>query len=115
MKERKEQFDSLNSELHAAQTSQKENEASLKNLDVEMKEVRAEVKKAKKQRDAAESTSSTLTLFKDISNVTWDYQSESIKGHVSRSERHDVNPFEFDDSMTKFETTNKIWELIGTA
>lgn len=58
--------------------------------------------------------SSTLTLFKDISNITWDYTSDSIKGHVAKSDRHDVRRFDFDASMTRFDTTQKLWEMIGT-
>ena len=57
--------------------------------------------------------SSTLTLFKDISNITWDYTADSVKGYVSKSDKHDIKRFEFDASMTKFDTTNKLWELIG--
>jgi len=113
MKERRAEYDGLNNELHANQSQQKENDTIMKALDGEAKEVRKEVKKAKQARNSAEATSSTLTLFKDISQIKWDYQADSIKGCMLDDEV-EATPFEIDANMSQFEATNKLWELIGT-
>ena len=58
--------------------------------------------------------SNTLTLYKEITNIVWDYQADHIKGHVGQGGRRGAAAFELDTGMTQFEATNKLWDLIGT-
>lgn len=51
-----------------------------------------------------------LGLYANITNLRWQYDTEDIKGHVSKAD--DVKSFEFPKDADMFEVCNNLWEMI---
>ena len=55
-----------------------------------------------------------LSLYTLISNISWDYNSENVKGIItSPSGEQPTKAFDIDPSeLTTFELTNKLWDMM---
>lgn len=51
-----------------------------------------------------------LGLYANITNLRWDYEADSIKGHVTRAD--DVQQFELSASTSNFDAANRLWEML---
>ncbi len=55
-----------------------------------------------------------LSLFVNISRITWKAGSGRVAGTVSDRERADLRPFDFDPAaLSDVQLTNKLWEVIA--
>uniref|UniRef100_A0A7S4K4J3 Kinetochore protein Spc24 n=1 Tax=Paramoeba aestuarina TaxID=180227 RepID=A0A7S4K4J3_9EUKA len=53
-----------------------------------------------------------LTLFVNISNIKWDFDSQRVRGYITGPK--DVKKFDIDPKKcSEFETANLLWDLIG--
>eukprot|EP00007_Cunea_sp_BSH-02190019_P009621 CAMPEP_0174241094 /NCGR_PEP_ID=MMETSP0417-20130205/21766_1 /TAXON_ID=242541 /ORGANISM="Mayorella sp, Strain BSH-02190019" /LENGTH=191 /DNA_ID=CAMNT_0015320289 /DNA_START=59 /DNA_END=630 /DNA_ORIENTATION=- len=91
---------------------QKELEARLQQLSVENEKLVQSEKQLRSETIVdAPKVAHSLSLYKNISRVKWDYDAASMKGVITR--RTEVYPFNYPEA--NYDSINTLWDLIASA
>eukprot|EP00030_Apusomonadida_sp_AF-17_P001479 a185943_83.p1 GENE.a185943_83~~a185943_83.p1 ORF type:complete len:205 (-),score=97.55 a185943_83:206-790(-) len=99
----------------SAQTEQaralESNLAQLQDETLSLQEKQAAV--AAEKKDVHPKIRNALSLYANISNISWDFNSDSIKGHVATPSGETVKPFSLNaHKHSMFFITNYLWDML---